>query len=178
MMDYTWTKNTPLDTVNILSIYKIPEPKSISAGQSFNHVTILILMKPSPNQQRLLDRVEEDREEIIAFLRGFLQTPSPNPPGDTRKATKYITDYLDSKNIKYKVVGPDPEKPNIVSTVSAENPGRHLILNGHIDVFPVDNPKGWSHKPWSGEQVDGKIYGRGACDMKRAICLPFVLFSR
>lgn len=117
-------------------------------------------------QQRLLDRVEEDREEIIAFLRGFLQAPSPNPPGDTRQATRYITEYLDSKNIAYKVVGPDSEKPNIVSTLDTEKPGRHLILNGHIDVFPVGNPEGWSHKPWGGELVDGKIYGRGACDMK------------
>ena len=123
-------------------------------------------MKPSLTQQRLLDRVEQDRKEIIAFLRGFLKSPSPNPPGDTRQATKYITDYLDTKNIQYKVVGPDPEKPNIVSTLDTQRPGKHLILNGHIDVFPVGNPEGWSHDPWGGELVDGRIYGRGACDMK------------
>jgi succinyl-diaminopimelate desuccinylase len=39
------------------------------------------------------------------------------------------------------------------------------VLNGHIDVFPVD-PVGWTKDPWGGELVDGKIYGRGACDMK------------
>ncbi len=123
-------------------------------------------MKPSLTQQRLLDRVEQDRDEIINFLQDFLQSPSPNPPGDTRQATKYITDYLDTKKIQYKVVGPDPEKPNIVSTFDTQRPGKHLILNGHIDVFPVGNPEGWSHDPWGGELVDGRIYGRGACDMK------------
>ncbi|MCW4013693.1 MAG: ArgE/DapE family deacylase [Candidatus Bathyarchaeota archaeon] len=123
-------------------------------------------MKPTPTQQRLLDRVDADKEEIITFLKGFLQSPSPNPPGDTRQATQYITNYLDTKNIKYKVVGPDPEKPNIVSTLKTQKQGRHLVLNGHIDVFPVGNPEGWSQDPWGGEIVDGKIYGRGACDMK------------
>jgi len=123
-------------------------------------------MKPTPAQQRLLDRVEADQEEILSFLRGFLQAPSPNPPGDTQVAAQYITDYLDTKNINYKVVGPDPEKPNIVSTLKTRKQGRHLVLNGHIDVFPVSNPEGWSQDPWGGELVDGKIYGRGACDMK------------
>ncbi len=123
-------------------------------------------MESSPAKQRLIERVEADREEIMDFLRGFLKTPSPNPPGDTREAARYITDYLDKKGIEYRVVGPDPQKPNIVSSIKAPRDGKHLILNGHIDVFPVGNPEGWSHDPWGGELVDGRIYGRGACDMK------------
>ena len=123
-------------------------------------------MELSPAKQRLIDRVEQDREELIEFLRGFLRAPSPNPPGDTRTAAKYVTDYLGSKGIEYEVVGPDDEKPNIVSSVFAPRDGKHLILNGHIDVFPAGTGEGWSHDPWGGELVDGKIYGRGACDMK------------
>ena len=133
---------------------------------TFNLVIQYIFMKPSPDKQRLIDRVENDREELINFLRGFLRTPSPNPPGDTRQATRYITDYLDTKCIEYQVVGPDPEKPNIVSSFKTPRQGKHLILNGHMDVFPVGNPGGWSHDPWGGELVDGKVFGRGACDMK------------
>jgi succinyl-diaminopimelate desuccinylase len=38
-------------------------------------------------------------------------------------------------------------------------------MNGHIDVFPVGNPAEWSHGPWSGEVENGRVYGRGACDM-------------
>lgn len=123
-------------------------------------------MALSPAKQRLLDRVEKDTEELIAFLRGFLRAPSPNPPGDTRIAAKYITDYLDKKGIEYKVVAPDPEKPNIICTIKTPRNGRHLILNGHIDVFPVGTREGWNHDPWGGALVDDKIYGRGACDMK------------
>jgi len=36
----------------------------------------------------------------------------------------------------------------------------------HIDVFPVGDGAGWTHDPWGAELVDGRIYGRGACDMK------------
>jgi succinyl-diaminopimelate desuccinylase len=123
-------------------------------------------MKPSQAQKRLIDRVEADRDEIVGFLRGFLRAGSPNPPGDTREAARYVTDYLGSRGVEYKVVGPDLEKPNIVTSLKAPSRGRRLILNGHIDVFPVGSGEGWSRDPWGGELVDGRVYGRGACDMK------------
>ena len=45
--------------------------------------------------------------------------------------------------------------------------GKHLVLNGHIDVFPVDEEdQRWTSGPWEADIRDGKIYGRGACDMK------------
>ena len=123
-------------------------------------------MEPSLTQKRLIDRVDADKEEIVGFLRGFLRARSPNPPGDTREAARHVTDYLDSKGIAYDVVGPDPEKPNVVSGFKTRRRGRRLVLNGHMDVFPVGSGEGWSRDPWGGELVDGRVYGRGACDMK------------
>ncbi|HEX9915312.1 MAG TPA: ArgE/DapE family deacylase [Candidatus Bathyarchaeia archaeon] len=123
-------------------------------------------MEPNPAQKRLIDRVDADKEEIVGFLRGFLRARSPNPPGDTREAARHVTDYLDSKGIAYDVVGPDPEKPNVVSGFKTRRRGRRLVLNGHMDVFPVGSGEGWSRDPWGGELVDGRVYGRGACDMK------------
>jgi succinyl-diaminopimelate desuccinylase len=116
--------------------------------------------------RKIIEWVEHNRDEITGFLQNFLRVPSPNPPGDTRSAATYIERFLDERNIEYKVVGPDSEKPNIVSSFTAPRPGRSLILNGHIDVFPIGDGKNWSHDPWGGEIVDGRIYGRGACDMK------------
>jgi len=123
-------------------------------------------MEPSAAKQMLLDRGDTVRDQLVAFLRGFLRAKSPNPPGDTREATKYITDYLEAKGVSFDVVGPDPEKPNVVSSFDSPAEGKRLILNGHIDVFPVGSGEGWSQDPWGGELVDGKIYARGACDMK------------
>jgi len=121
--------------------------------------------------------VDRDRERIVGFLQGFLKARSPNPPGDTREAAGYVTRFLDSEAIPYRVVGPDREKPNIVSTISGGMGGRRLVLNGHIDVFPVGDGAGWSHDPWGGELVDGRVYGRGACDMKTGTTASIMTFA-
>src|SRR6266487_185618 len=44
--------------------------------------------------------------------------------------------------------------------------GRRLVFNGHIDVVPEGDLASWQHEPWGADLVDGRIYGRGACDMK------------
>jgi succinyl-diaminopimelate desuccinylase len=115
---------------------------------------------------KLLERIEADRELLIGFLRDFIRCASPNPPGDTRAAAAHISKLLDAHGVGYRVIAPNQIMPNLVASFAAGKPGRHLALNGHIDVFPVGDGAGWTHDPWGGELIDGKIYGRGACDMK------------
>ena len=132
--------------------------------------------------RELLGWIERDRAELIEFLRGFVQQKGPNPPGDTRSTAAFVTRYLEQKDVPYRIIAPDPVMPNIVATFEGSAPGRHLVLNGHMDVFPVaDNGLGWSQDPWGGELVDGKIYGRGVADMKcgtAASIFTFVYLSR
>ncbi|KNB10000.1 hypothetical protein FOXG_10395 [Fusarium oxysporum f. sp. lycopersici 4287] len=47
-----------------------------------------------------------------------------------------------------------------------KGPGPRVVLNGHVDVFPVGDGSGWSRDPWSGDIVDGRLHGRGVVDMK------------
>jgi acetylornithine deacetylase len=47
--------------------------------------------------------------------------------------------------------------------------GRRLILSGHVDVVPPGDPATWTGNPWNGEIRDGKLFGRGACDMKGGV---------
>mgnify|MGYP005848557275 CR=1 FL=1 len=56
--------------------------------------------------------------------------------------------------------------PNVVGRLKGTGGGRSLIINGHIDVVPPGDLEQWSRSPWSGHIEDGKIYGRGATDMK------------
>jgi succinyl-diaminopimelate desuccinylase len=114
----------------------------------------------------LLQRLDSDRDLLLDFFRGFIRCPSPNPPGDTRQAAAHIQQFLARQGIEFRVIAPNEVMPNIVATFDAANPGRHLALNGHIDAFPVGDGAGWTHDPWGGELADGRIYGRGACDMK------------
>ena len=117
-------------------------------------------------KQQLLDWIEQDREVLVGFLQGFLRCKTPNPPGNTLEAGDFIKAFLDSRKLSYKVISPHPEMPNIVASKAFEQSGRHLVLHGHIDVFPIGLLSDWKHDPWGGEISDGRIYGRGACDMK------------
>ena len=119
----------------------------------------------TPQKEMLLNWIDKDRDKLIEFLSRFIQAKSPNPPGDTREATDYICKFLDANQLPYRIISPQPEMPNIVGSFQCGKAGRHLVLNGHSDVFPVGNEK-WTYDPWSGAIAEGRIYGRGACDMK------------
>jgi succinyl-diaminopimelate desuccinylase len=119
------------------------------------------------DRQALLDRIERDRERIVGFLQDFIRARSPNPPGDTREAAAHVRRFLDGEGLAHRVIAPQESMPNIVASFEGgAGPGRHLVLNGHMDVFPVGDGRGWTKDPWGGQLIDGRIYGRGACDMK------------
>jgi len=119
------------------------------------------------DREQLIAWIEEDRDTLVAFLRAFVRCRGPNPPGDTRSTADFITEALKMRGLDHRIISPHPEMPNIVATFGAGQPGKHLVLNGHIDVFPVaDDGLGWTKDPWGGELVDGKVYGRGVADMK------------
>ena len=106
-------------------------------------------------RQQLLGWVEEHRQDIIDFFQAFVRARSPNPPGDTTEAVSHIRQFLDGHGLDYRVIDPQPTMANIVASFDGGAPGRHLVLNGHIDVFPVgDDPEA------EGEQRPGGILYR------------------
>lgn len=58
---------------------------------------------------------------------------------------------------------------NLHAKLSGNRPGRHFSFAGHSDVVPVGRREGWSVDPFAAEIIDGRLYGRGAADMKGAI---------
>ena len=117
-------------------------------------------------KQQLLARIEHDRDRLIEFLRGFIRCRDLNPPGDTTAGAAYVRAFLEAEGLAFKTVAPMADMPNFIATRQFGTDGPHLVLNGHIDVFPVEAPERWTHDPFGAELVDGRIYGRGACDMK------------
>jgi len=118
-------------------------------------------------KRQLAKWIDQDRDTIIGFLCDFVRAKSPNPPGDTTLAAAHITRFLEAQGLPFRVIAPQATMPNIVGTFEGRGPGRHLVLNGHIDVFPADERnERWTHGPWSGAIANGKIYGRGVADMK------------
>ncbi|KAL1908958.1 hypothetical protein Sste5344_005315 [Sporothrix stenoceras] len=124
----------------------------------------------------LLQALDAAADKHVQLLQKFVQTPSPNPPGDTKAAAAVLTSFLESHGVPYEIIAPDrgdgdnPERyPNIVSDFEGgAGPGPRVVLNGHIDVFPVDpaSRDQWRHDPWSGTIEGDRIFGRGVVDMK------------
>jgi succinyl-diaminopimelate desuccinylase len=128
----------------------------------------------------LIDRLERDRDAIIALVQDMVRIPSENPPGDTTELFSFVTGYLEARGLDYKTVAPYAHMPNLVATFQGGEPGKHLVLNGHLDVFPAGDPAMWSDDPFSGTIRDGKLFGRGVIDMKvgtAASILTYVYLS-
>ncbi len=132
-------------------------------------------------RQQLLDWIDADRDKLVRFFSDFLSKPSANPPGDTREAASFVADYLRTEGIDCQVIAPMEDMPNILAVADGNGTGNHLVMNGHIDVFPVGEDETWTHGPWSGDIADGAVWGRGASDMKcgtSASILAFIYLSR
>ncbi len=110
--------------------------------------------------------IDEDRDLLVDTLVRFVRAKSPNPPGDTRQAAQVLCDFLKERDLPFRIVASDETMPNIVGTFDGARPGRHVVFNGHMDVFPVGESGTWTHDPWGGEVENGRIYGRGVNDMK------------
>ena len=131
----------------------------------------------SPARKEIIAGIERERDLIIEFLRDFIRAASPNPPGDTRKAAELVMGFLKSRGFSPAVIAPHPEMPNIVASFAGNSEGRHLVLNGHMDVFPAADDGTWTHGPWSGDLADGHIWGRGAVDMKSGTTASLFTFA-
>lgn len=124
-------------------------------------------MTAAADRDAILAWIDADRDRLVDFLSRFVQVKSPNPPGDTREAAAFVGRLLEHEALPYRVIAPQPAMPNLVATMEGgAGPGRHLVLNGHMDVFPVGDGKGWTHDPWGGEVSGGRVWGRGTSDMK------------
>lgn len=135
--------------------------------------------------QTICDAIEALEPAIVAFLQKLIQTPSlPDQEGPVQEI---IAEKLRSLGLKVDILPvrfselqhhpafnddgfSTHERINVVGRwkgVRTPDAGaRSLILNGHVDVVPVGDATAWSSSPWSGALQDGKLYGRGACDMK------------
>lgn len=128
----------------------------------------------------LTARLQSEQDEIIRLVQDLVRIPSENPPGDTTAIMEFASRYLESRGVDYEVIAPQPTMPNIVATIEGGEPGSHLVLNGHLDVFPAGDPALWSDDPFSGTIRDGKLFGRGVTDMKvgsAASILTFIYLS-
>lgn len=140
------------------------------------------------SSKQISDAVDQLQDELFGFCQSLVRIPSL--PGEEREAQLFIASKLEEVNLQVDILRSNrdeledhpafcddgvsfADRINVIGRWSGVNSdadnSRSLILNGHVDVVPVGNLDLWDDPPWSGKIEDGKLYGRGSCDMKSGI---------
>jgi succinyl-diaminopimelate desuccinylase len=130
---------------------------------------------------RLHDEIAARREDLVALTQDLIRIPTLNPPGGNYRE---ICDFLDRRLLRSGfhteliraegAIGDSDKHPrwNIVARREGKSPGQCVHFNSHIDVVEVGH--GWTTEPFGGEVKEGRIYGRGACDMKGGLAASII----
>jgi len=135
-------------------------------------------------QQAISAAVNSLQPEIVSALQELVRISSQT--GSEGPAQEAVARLMRAHGLNVDIWEPDPfalqehaesvtltsgfvGRPNVVGVRRGSGRGRSLILNGHIDTVEIGDPAPWSYGPLGGELIDGRIYGRGACDMKGGV---------
>jgi len=116
--------------------------------------------------------VDRDRDYLVALTQDMVRIPSVNPKfqkeqGLNRKADVQakLDNELTALGFETETFDVFPDRPNLIGDLPGTE-DKSLILCGHVDVVPVGNAEAWTRDPFGGDIDDGRIWGRGAVDMK------------
>ena len=116
-----------------------------------------------------------DTDELIELTRSLIRIDSVIRPetGNTEaKVVEFIADWIRKElNLEPEINEVLPGRENIILKIDSGKPGRTLMFEGHTDVVSEGVRSLWKHDPFAAEVEDGKIYGRGSCDMKAGVAV-------
>ena len=112
---------------------------------------------------------QKRQEELIALCQKLVRKQSYS--GEENKVAEVMKEAF--KELGYDDFFTD-SYGNVVGHIKGKRVGKSILFDGHIDTVPVPDDSKWHYAPFGGELVDGKIYGRGASDMKGAVSAMMV----
>lgn len=127
----------------------------------------------------ILAAVRDRQNLLIAIAQALIAVPSPNPPLSTAAVAATAAELV-------RLHVPDAELTmyeagegvvNLVARLRGAGPGRRLLLSGHLDTYPANEALPWTVDPFGGVVRNGRIYGRGAADMKGGIAASIVALA-
>jgi acetylornithine deacetylase/succinyl-diaminopimelate desuccinylase family protein len=116
----------------------------------------------SGDERRLQGEIDESG--LVALLADLVRRPSVS--GEEKPTVEHLANFLDDHGLAVVVTEAAPGRPNLVCRWGADD-GPTLLLTGHSDTVPIGN--GWSRDPFGAAVEDGRLYGRGSCDMKAGL---------
>jgi acetylornithine deacetylase/succinyl-diaminopimelate desuccinylase-like protein len=108
-------------------------------------------------------------------LRALLRLDTVNPPANETRAATLLQRYLHENGVASDLVAKTPERANLVARLEGGD-GPSVLLMAHTDTVLAE-PEEWQSDPWSGDLVDGEVWGRGALDMKGHVAAAAVAFA-
>lgn len=106
--------------------------------------------------------------DVVELTRQLVQIQSVNPPGDEEACARWLAAYLDSFGFVTKLMSFGQGRFNLIADYVGKGGGKVLAFSGHLDTVPLGSAA-WSVDPFAAEIRDGRLYGRGATDMKSGI---------
>ena len=126
-------------------------------------------------------RIDAARDDLIALTQDLIRIPTLNPPGNNYlEICEYLARRLTTRGFQIQLIraygtpGDSDSYPrwNVVARREGKHAGDCVHFNSHIDVVEVG--QGWTFDPFGAELSDGKIYGRGSCDMKGGLATSII----
>jgi acetylornithine deacetylase ArgE len=108
--------------------------------------------------------------ELVELSRSLIRFRTEVPPGNEEACARFLNDYLADLHIEGAELLLDrfeAGRANLVARFGPREPG--LLMGGHMDVVPAGDESAWSSPPFEGVLKGGKLYGRGAADMKTGV---------
>lgn len=123
------------------------------------------------------DPAMNPNDEVILLTRALLRFNTINPPGDESQCMEFLADYLQQQGFHIHLQRFGERRFNLVAhLVGARADEKPLAFTGHVDTVPLGNAD-WIFDAFAGDISDGRLYGRGASDMKAAIA-AFIVACR
>jgi acetylornithine deacetylase/succinyl-diaminopimelate desuccinylase family protein len=95
-------------------------------------------------------------------------------PVEARRCQEIVAAWLSDLGAEVQRWEEPPHYPVVAARLPGSGSGRTLAFNGHLDVVPVGDTSAWTHEPWGGEATSGRLWGRGAADMKGGVACALV----
>lgn len=106
--------------------------------------------------------------DVLEMTRQLIGLDSANPPGQEEACALYLGGLLEGAGYKVERLDLAPGRPNLLARLPGEGSRLPLCLCGHLDTVPL-GAASWAHDPLAAEVHDGRLYGRGASDMKSGL---------
>jgi acetylornithine deacetylase/succinyl-diaminopimelate desuccinylase family protein len=119
----------------------------------------------------------------LPLLKDLISIPSVNPMGRDvsgpeffeGRLTEYLVQHLSRLGVPYEVIETVPGRANVLARLESPGATKTVLLDAHQDTVPVD---GMTISPFDPVEQDGRVYGRGSCDVKGGLASMLAAFTR